>query len=254
MIRPTITVIIPNYNNILYFPKAYKSVKNQTKAPHEIIIICDETNIKAFQFIKNITKGDKRTIVIQNKKNRGVSYSRNLGIKKAKGDYIAFLDSDDVWDKRKLEFQLRLMRKNKSQISHTSYKVISEEGIILGKFKVKKNMKYSDLLKSCDIGTSTVMVKKSLIKNMKFPNLNNQEDYCLWLKISKKHNFLGIKKILSSWRRRKNSLSGNNLLKLKNAFLVYNRYMKQTKFSSFVSLLRLVSNNIKKKIEIYVFS
>ena len=114
MIRPTITVIIPNYNNILYFPKAYKSVKNQTKAPHEIIIICDETNIKAFQFIKNITKGDKRTIVIQNKKNRGVSYSRNLGIKKAKGDYIAFLDSDDVWDKRKLEFQLRLMRKNKA--------------------------------------------------------------------------------------------------------------------------------------------
>ena len=116
-----------------------------------------------------------------------MSVSRNIGLSKSRGKFIAFIDSDDLWNKKKLEIQLNFMIENKLKISHTNYKIINENDKIIGKFNCPKKLTYSKLLNSCDIGTSTVMIDRSLIKLCKFPKLNTKEDYVVWLRLAKKN-------------------------------------------------------------------
>ena len=95
--------------------------------------------------------------------------SRNKAIKLSKGTYVAFIDADDLWHPNKLKFQLNYMIKNKISISHTSYDIIDSNDDKIG-FRKAKRIEYKDLLKSCDIGLSTVMIKKTILKNHFFQN------------------------------------------------------------------------------------
>ena len=97
----------------------------------------------------------------------GAGLSRNLGILKAKGKYISFIDGDDIWKKDKLKNQLLFMLKNKIEFCFTSYSIINKKNSIIKFIKAKKNISYEDLIKSCDIGLSTVMLKKKTIKKNK---------------------------------------------------------------------------------------
>ena len=125
-----------------------------------------------------------------NKKNIGAGLSRNKAIKLAKGNYIAFCDADDLWNNKKLEIQLKFMKDNQFSFSHTSYNIINEKGKKISDFSIKKKIKYSDLLKSCDIGLSTVMCSKKILQNKKFLNIKTKEDYYLWLSIIMKQKHL----------------------------------------------------------------
>ena len=98
--------------------------------------------------------------------------SRNLGIKKASGDYICFIDSDDLWDENKIKIQLEFMVKNNYKITHTSYKIIDKNNKIIGSRKARNFENINDLLKSCDIGLSSVMLKRNILNDdCLFPNL-----------------------------------------------------------------------------------
>ena len=114
------------------------------------------------KYIKKIIKKDKRIRIVINKKNKGVSVSRNIGVKKSKGKYIAFLDADDMWICNKLRYQLNYMVNNKLIITHTNYKIISETNKIIRKMNVEKYITYKKLLNSCDIGLSTVMISAKI--------------------------------------------------------------------------------------------
>ena len=177
----------------------------------------------------------------------GVSKSRNLGVKKSKGKYIAFIDSDDLWKKNKLKTQVDFMRKNKCLISHTDYKIINNKNKILGHMRAKKRLSYNDLIFSCDIGLSTVMISKKLKSKALFPNMITKEDYILWLKLSKKFNIYGIKKNLGSWRKSDPSLS-YFWQKIKDAFTLYSKYEKFNLFKSLFFVLLLSLNFIKKSL------
>ena len=193
---------------------------------------------------------DKRIKIILNSKNIGAGLSRNKAIRLAKGKYINFLDSDDLWNKKKNNYTIRFYEKNQCNISHTSYSIIDKRGNISGTRKAK-NLTYNDLLSSCDIGLSTVMIKKILDK-YSFVNLKTKEDYVLWLKLAqKRHQFFGINKKLTYWRNLDDSLSSSTIQKLFDGYKVYRKYLNQSIIQSFISLLVLSKKLFNKMIEIF---
>tara|TARA_B100000795_G_scaffold230045_1_gene187357 strand:+ start:947 stop:1699 length:753 start_codon:yes stop_codon:yes gene_type:complete len=246
----SVSIIIPYYKKKKYFKKTITSVLNQSFKDFEIFIVFDEGNNKNLEFIKQISRQDERIKLIINKKNFGAGISRNIGIKKSIGKFIAFIDADDIWHKDKLNKQLKFMYNKKSVASHTSYQIINENGKVLSD-RPAKQLNYSDLLNSCDIGLSTVMIKKILFqKNILFPNLKTKEDYVLWLKLSKKGIvFDAIETNLAKWRSSKLSLSSSTIQKIKDAFLVYSKYEKLSMSISLYRVLILSLSYIKKKIK-----
>ena len=244
-----VSVIIPYFKKEKYILSTIKSVLNQTYKRLEIIIIFDENNKKNLSFISKISKIDKRIKLIINKKNLGAAESRNIGIKKSKGKYIAFIDSDDLWNKKKIEKQMNFLNRNKCSICHTSYEIIDKNNFKIGYRKARNFNSAEELLTSCDIGLSTVLVKKKLLnKNLKFPNQKTKEDFVLWLKLlSKRNKILGINENLAKWRKISNALSDSILQKLIDGFRVYYVHMKFNVFVSFYYLLCLSLNYLIKR-------
>jgi teichuronic acid biosynthesis glycosyltransferase TuaG len=232
-----VSIIIPYYKKKLFFLETLKSAINQTYKNFEIIIIYDDTLKTDLKYIEQIITHYKKIKLLINNKNYGVAYSRNKGIKYAKGDFIAFLDADDIWDIKKLAIQIRFMRKNCINFSHTSYRIIDEKNFLIGRQVAKKYTSYFDLLKSCDIGLSTVIFKKNIINKDPFPKLKTKEDYALWLKLSKKNKIYGLKRTLSSWRKSKKSLSSSIFQKYFAAFKVY--YIEEN-LNFFISIYRVL--------------
>ena len=246
MSKPLISIVIPFYKKFEYIDQTFKTIFNQTYKNFEILIIYDDENLNDYIKLKNTYKKNKRIKIIKNSKNKGAGVSRNIGIKASKGKYIAFIDADDLWLKSKLKYQLNLMERNKYNFSHTSYFIINKNNFNLGKRTAVKKLSYKKLLNSCDIGLSTVMIKKSFLKNLNFPPLKTKEDYVLWLNLSKKEDLIGINKYLTKWRKTDESLSSNTFQKLLDGFRVYYQYMDFGLFKSFYSLFILSLNYLKK--------
>ena len=241
-----VSIIIPYYKKKNYIKKTINSILKQTYKKFEIIIINDEPGELSKNILSFLKKKDNRIKIINNKKNIGAGESRNKGIKIAKGKYIAFIDSDDLWKKNKLLKQIEFMHKKNIEISHTSYEIIDDDSVIKGTRQAKL-MNYKKLIKSCDIGLSTVIIKKSLIKNLRFPNLKTKEDYVLWLEIAKKGKTIhALNTKLTQWRKSKNSLSASVVRKLTDGYYVYRHYLKFSVIKSLYSLLVLSINFLNK--------
>ncbi len=204
------------------------------------------------EYIKNCIKKDSRAKIILNDRNRGVAFSRNKAISVAQGEYIAFLDCDDYWKTNKIEVQLNFMLTYGYDFSHTTYQVLNYNGKIIGTVKAQKTLKYKELLKSCDIGLSSVILKRKLLTDMKFPELKTKEDFVLWLGLAKKSvDLVGLDKPLMFWRKTPNSLSSSIFQKLKDAFKVYHLYEKKNFFYSIYCVIRLSTFALLKKINSY---
>ena len=247
-----ISIIIPYYRKRKYFKETIKSILNQTYKNYEVIVIYDDTCLKEVAFVKDVLKKIILKKLIINNKNYGVGISRNKGIVQATGTYIAFCDADDTWKKNKLNTQISFMIKNNLMFSHTNYFVINEKSQIIGKFNIRNKLGYNDLLKSCDIGLSTVIVRKKLLQNNKFNKLKTKEDYLLWLKIVKKiKHIYGINQYLSSWRKNKNSLSSPIIQKFLDTYRLYRLYLNNNFILAVLYSFRLVFYAIRKKFFIF---
>jgi teichuronic acid biosynthesis glycosyltransferase TuaG len=247
--NPLISIIIPYYKKKKFFQKTIKSVLKQTHKNFEIILIYDDVDKTELPFVKFILRKVKNVKIIVNKKNLGAGYSRNIGIKKSNSRLIAFLDSDDTWHKDKLKKQIKFMKMKKVDFSFTDYLIIDKNEKKIKKIiRAPKTITYQKLLFSCDIGLSTVVINSRLLKKEKFPNLKTKEDYLLWIKLSKKKiKMLGINETLASWRQTNNSLSSSIIQKLKDAFLVYNHYLKFNFLKSLILVFLLSINSLTKK-------
>ena len=210
-----VSVIMPYYKKKSFYLKSINSVLKQTYKNLEIIIIYDDQNKDELDFIKNCINIDSRVKIIFNETNKGVAYSRNKAISIAQGEYIAFLDCDDYWEDNKTELQLNFMEDNGYEFSFTTYKVVDSDDKIIGQIKANKVLGYNELLKSCDIGLSSVILKRKLLENMKFPILTTKEDFVLWLNLLKNSVELkGLDKVLMFWRQTSHSLSSSILARL----------------------------------------
>tara|TARA_E500000331_G_scaffold338654_1_gene368080 strand:+ start:31 stop:792 length:762 start_codon:yes stop_codon:yes gene_type:complete len=252
MKKNLVSIIIPYHRKKKYFQQTILSIKKQTYHKFELIIIYDDSSKLELDFVKKIIKNFRNKTLIVNKSNIGAGLSRNKGIKKSKGQFIAFCDADDIWYPTKLETQITFMKKYNLSFCHSSYNIINGGKKKISQFIVKKKIDYDDLLKSCDIGLSTVVCKRQILKNKSFSNTITKEDYFLWLNlILKTKFFFGIKKKLASWRKLDNSLSSSILQRFKDAFIMYSMHSKKNFVINAYYTLRLSIYALIKKIKIY---
>ena len=245
-----VSILMPYYKKENYIEKTIKSILNQTYQNFEIILINDEINPQSSEILKKISSLDSRIKLIENEKNLGAGESRNKAINEAKGEYIAFCDCDDLWKPLKLENQLEFMKNSNSKFSYTAYEIINENEKIIGSRKAKNTLNFDQLKFSCDIGLSTVLMKKNIFeeKKYRFPSLVTKEDYVLWLKIAKDGiKMRGVDQILSSWRKSKKSLSSSTIQKLLDGYKVYKIYLGYSRLKSIFYLILLSINFIFKK-------
>ena len=242
-----VSIIMPYFKKKEFIENSIKSILNQTYQNFQIIIVDDELSIESSKVLKRIHKLDNRIKIINNPHNLGAGESRNIGIEIASGEFIAFCDCDDLWKESKLEKQIKFMKEMECDLSFTAYEIVDEIGLKIGSRKAKDILIFNDLLKSCDIGLSTVILKKELFKNInyKFANLKTKEDYVLWLNMAQDGKiFRGLNEYLSSWRKSKNSLSSSVFQKLNDGFKIYRVYLKYNIFKSLICLLILSINSI----------
>ena len=244
-----ISIIMPYYKKNLFLKRTIQSILNQTYQNFEIILIDDEQSKNSFNFLEEISNLDTRIELIVNKENLGAGYSRNIGIKKSKGEYIAFCDCDDLWKPNKLSRQFQNMEKYNQEFSFTDYEIINDNNLKVDFREAKNNLNFTKLRNSCDIGLSTVILKKNIFDNdkYKFANLKTKEDYVLWLKLASDNiEMKGIDQNLTSWRKSKQSLSSSTIQKLKDGYSVYRVHLGYGIIKSLFCLLILSVNFILK--------
>ena len=248
-----ISIILPYYKKKQFILKTIRSILAQSYKNFELIIIYDDINTEDYYYLKKNFSFDKRIKIIINSKNIGAGMSRNKGIRASKGQFIAFIDSDDIWDKRKLQTQLKFMKKFNYDVTHTAYYIINNYSKKIA-LRKSKDLNFKYLLNSCDIGLSTVIINKKILKkNNFFSNFKTKEDYFFWLSITKNDNVIRyLEKPLTNWRITKDSLSSSITQKLADAFRVYSHFEKNF-IMVFYRVFILIISFIKKKINDYRF-
>lgn len=228
MDAPLISIITPVYNSEKFLEAAITSVQNQTYSNWQLILIDDASTDSSEKIAKEFYSGDSRISYEKLPVNRGAAVCRNRAIELAKGEYIAFLDSDDFWAPDKLEIQLSFMQRKDCDVSFSNYLLIDEQGNSLGRRIVAMPvLSYEKQLRNNYIGNLTGMYRSATIGKVFSPPLRKRQDWGLWLEAIKRSGkpAMGIPVDLAFYRKRKDSVSTNKLGLLKYNFLFYKNYL-----------------------------
>jgi glycosyltransferase involved in cell wall biosynthesis len=221
-----ISIITPNYNCSRFISNAIESVLVQTYKNWEMLIVDDCSTDGSYEMALGYAAKDNRIKVCRMGKNSGAAIARNKAIELSQGEYLAFLDSDDLWFPEKLEKQLKFMIENSCDFSFTEYEHIDENGKRLGiKARVIKRLTYQKLLLHCFPGCLTVMYKQDINGKVYCNNINKNNDHALFLPVVKKcKNAMGLPEILAFYRVRKNSISRNKFQMIKPFIVVLHKF------------------------------
>ena len=248
-----ISIIIPCYNCEKSIEKAINSVLNQTYSNFEILCVDDCSIDDTNMIIRKFAEKDDRIKLFKFKTNMGAASARNYGLKKAKGRYIAYLDSDDVWENEKLEKQISFMINNSCAFSCHNYVKVNDKGDFLKIIKMPKIIDYNLYLRNTIIQTSTTMidVKKVSKKYCVMPNLKIRQDAATWLSILKQ-GFIcyGIQENLSYYKTSAHSLSSNKFKAALGTWKLYRDIEKISFSKSCFYFLGYAYNAIRKRIYI----
>ena len=250
MNEPLVSIITPVYNAERFLSDTIKSVQNQTYKNWEMLLVDDCSKDNSAQIIKEFQKYDDRIKYIKLEKNSGASVSRNTGIKNAKGRFIAFVDSDDIWKPEKLEVQVKYMLENNLGFTFTSYRYMKEDGELTNKVaKAPSKINYNGLLKNTIIGCSTVVIDTDIVEYFEMPLVRRGQDTATWLQILRKEKYAyGIDKDLVYYRLVGESLSSNKIIALKRTWNTYRNVEKLGLIKSSYVFCFYVFNAIKKRI------
>ena len=245
-----VDIIMPNFNKGYYLEEAIQSVIKQSHKYWNLYIIDDFSSDTSKKILKNFKKNKKIKIVYL-RKNRGPSFCRNLGVSLSKSPFISFLDSDDYWPKNKLSSQLNYMIKKDVSFTYTDYTSFFKDRKkkILKTTNIQNEFNFKTFVRNSSINTSTMILKKEIIKNIKFKNLKKHEDYIFKCEIFKKNKGLEaikFEKTFAHYRILQNSRSND---KLKSIYYLwkYNQKFNNLSFvKNFISLLSIIKNSIKK--------
>lgn len=245
-----VSVITASYNASRFIEETIKSVLDQTYDNLELIIVDDCSTDNTEEIVKKYMKLDSRVKFYKLEKNSGAAVVRNKALEKAKGRFIAFLDSDDVWDREKLEKQINFMKNNNYGFSFTSYRLMNENGLLLNKeVRVPSQIKYEELLKNTIIGCLTVIIDKDIIGDFRMPLVRAGQDTATWLSILRNGNIAyGYDEVLASYRLVNGSISSNKFKALKRTWNTYRKLENLNLIKSTYYFVHYVLNAIRKRI------
>ena len=241
-----VSIILPNYNSSKTIKKTISSILNQTYKNWELTIV-DDNSDKITKGILSEYKKLKKIKILYLKKNKGAAYCRNLAIKKSKSYYLAFIDSDDLWQKNKLNLQINFMQKNNYFFTYTNYKTFKINNPIKKTIVAPSKFNFNSFVKNTSIATSTMIVKRSITLKIKFSNTKICEDYYYKCQLLKKiGNAYCYPGFLTEYQIRKDSLQSN---RIRNLYWIWQINKKLNHFhflKNLISIFLISFNSLKK--------
>jgi glycosyltransferase involved in cell wall biosynthesis len=244
--EPLVSIVTPCFNVEIYITRTIECILSQSYSNWELLLVDDKSTDATMQIIQDYLLKDSRLKLIRLEKNSGPAVARQTGIDNAKGEYVAFCDSDDLWEPEKLSIQISFMLNQSLEFSCTAYAQISEDEQPNGKvIHPQERANYKTVLKSCPIGNSTVIVAKNLIEQVRIPNIRKRNDYVLWLTLLKKTPYCyGIDEVLVKYRLRSDGISNNKVSLVKYHWYIYRKIEKL----SFIYSCYLIMNWVVLKV------
>lgn len=252
-----VSIIMPSYNTAEYIMDSILSVCNQTYKNWELLIVDDCSTDTTKEIMAKIN--DPRIKIFYNERNSGAAVSRNKALREAKGQWIAFLDSDDLWMPDKLEKQIKFMEDNEYAFSYTNYEEINSNGDKTGiKVTGPKHISETGMFNYCWPGCLTVMYNAEKIGLVQIEDIKKNNDYAMWLKIIKRADCYLLDETLALYRRgRKGSISTNSVMTmLKWHYKLFRICERKNICASAFNTARNIIFGILKKIKyvsLYVF-
>jgi teichuronic acid biosynthesis glycosyltransferase TuaG len=247
-VNKLVSIITPMFNSEKYIADTIKSVISQTYKNWEMIIVDDCSSDNSVNVVKDFTSNDNRIKLIQLDKNSGPAVSRNVAIEKSNGQYMTFIDSDDLWKNNYLDVALnKLSEKDIHFVFSSYYRRNSDLSTNYGEFIVPLKVSYFDTLKTCSISCLTAMYDVSFFGKQYMELLDKRQDYSLWLKLLKKVDYAhGIQQPLATYRMRPGSVSRNKRKAAKYQWKIYRQVENLNLLSSIFYFINYTVNGIIK--------
>jgi teichuronic acid biosynthesis glycosyltransferase TuaG len=243
-----IDIILPVYNAENYIIKTINSIIKQSYKFWKLYILDDGSTDNTYKLLNNyINKNNNNRFIFlyKNLKNKGQGYSRNFLLSKARSNFLAFIDSDDIWKKHKLKKQLFFMRENNVDFSYTDYMIFKKnkkKNII-----TPKKFNFENFIKNTSIATSTIMLRKKIINNhVRFLKAKFCEDYFFKCQLLKKYEAIKCPGRLTNYRLVSTSLQSNRLKTLYWVWFINKKYNRLNIFKNLVSILLISFNSYRK--------
>ena len=203
-----VSIIMPSYNTGKFIAESIQSVLAQTYTNWELIIVDDASPDNTDEVVASFA--DDRIRYFKNETNSGAAVSRNRALREAKGKWIAFLDSDDLWKPEKLQKQIAFMEENGYHFSYTNYYEIDEASKPLGvRVTGPKKVTKTGMYNYCWLGCLTVMYDAETVGLIQIEDIKKNNDYAIWLKVAHKAKCYLLDEELAAYRRRKGSISNH---------------------------------------------
>lgn len=246
-----VSIITPVYNASRYIEETIQSVMNQTYQQWEWILVDDASEDESVALCQKYAELDQRIRIIELESNQGAAVARNKGLSHAIGQYVAFIDSDDVWFPTKLERQLAFMDENDYDFTYTNLSRISIEGeIIQASTKIPASLNYHQLLKNTAIACSTVVIDRNAVGDFRMPNVRRGQDTATWLMLMRERNVIayGLNEVLNLYRKVPGSISSNRMTALKRTWNVYRNVEKLPLLSATYYFVHYVINALIRRL------
>ena len=245
-----VSIITPSFNSSKFIRECVDSVISQTFQDWELLIVDDFSKDNSKDIISELSSQDERIRPFFLEDNIGAAAARNVALKQAKGKYIAFLDSDDIWNEDKLENQISFMNEKDIAFSFTSYQPISEDRQI--KYSVitaPQKMSYHSYLRNTIIGCLTVIIDKEKTGDFQMPNIRSSHDMALWLLIMKRgFSAYGLDENLAYYRIVSTSNTSKKWKSAKEVWDVYRKVENLNIIYSTYCFIGYAFNAIKKRV------
>ena len=247
-----VSIITPTYNCGAYIAGAIQCVINQTYKDWEMIIVDDASTDNTQAIVAEFAQTDDRIKYIHKEKNTGAASSRNRALREARGRWVAFLDSDDLWEPEKLEHQVKFMLQHNYAFTYTKYQEMDMKGNLRGlEVSGPKHVTKLGMYIYCWPGCLTVMYDRERIGLIQIEEISNREDYAYWLKVVRKADCYLLPEVLSCYRKRTGSNSNHSYAEL--IMWQYNMFVNGDHRNPVLALMLTAINTVCAVIKKVVF-